>query len=174
MSGLIALLVLVVWFVIVVAVVNVFAARIKSGALRFAVVVVAIAALLPMPLMDEYMGRSEFEKLCAANSEVRVDLASAAGKTVYLASVERVKIANSWLPIYIFPWKYVDSTTGEVVVAYNVIQATGGWLGRHASEGGVPFTFVGHCQPVDIPGGTEDFAKLGVVLIKRPENRNAR
>ena len=130
-------------------------------------------ALLPMPLIDEIVGKKQFEQLCRENSMIQVDLTKAAGRTVYLADLPDVEIKDTWVRVVLKPWRFVDAGTGEVVVSYNTLMASGGKF-VHAlplSEGRVPLSFAGSCAPANRPASKQAFANLGINYIERPANK---
>ena len=125
--------------------------------------------LVPLPLVDEIVGKRQFEKLCSENGTIHMDRSKVAGKTVYLAAVPDTQIKGAWIPVVLKPWRFVDADSGEVLVSYNTLMAVGGMWTRtlRISEGNVPLTFKGYCEP----GGTVDLVKLfkeaGITQIQR-------
>jgi len=133
-----------------------------------------IAALSPLPLVDEMVGKKQFEQLCKDNSTIQVDRATAAGKTVYLAKMPDVEIKGTWVRVVLKPWRYVDAKTGEPVVSYNTLIAEGGRFIQTLgiSEGGMPLTFRGTCVPANRPGSIETFKPFGINYIEPPTTKN--
>lgn len=128
--------------------------------------------LLPMPLIDEIVGKREFERLCQENSTIKVDRETASGKTVYLADLPATQINGTWVPIRLQPWRYVDAATGEVIVSFNILQAKGGRFIRilGISEGNTPLTFDGYCAPGDSRAhAIALFKELGITDTERPK-----
>jgi hypothetical protein len=128
-------------------------------------------ALIPLPVIDEIVGKKQFERLCNENSTIQVDRAKAAGETVYLADLPDVEIKGTWVRVVLKPWRYVDSTTKEPVVSYNTLRAAGGWF-VHAlpvtGEGRVPLIFKGSCVPANRPASAQTFREFGINYIERP------
>jgi hypothetical protein len=126
-------------------------------------------AILPIPLIDEIVGGRQFEQLCKENSTIQVDRVKAAGKTVYLAKPVDIQIKDTLVPIRLKPWRFVDATTGEIVVSYNTLLAGGGIFIRTLgiSEGGAPLTFKSFCEPGGIVDPLKLFKELRVTEIER-------
>lgn len=155
MMGFFVLFLAVMWVAIVGAVVIVVTLVLPKKWWRTLVRTVLILVLIPAPLVDDYLGGKQFEELCIANSEIRV-APNSAGKTVYLQETKRTIVPGTWVPIVSTPWRFVDANTGEVLVSYNTLQASGGHFTRGLSEGGVPLTFRANCEP----GGIVDPVRL--------------
>ena len=136
---------------------------------RLPLAIVLFLVLVPLPLIDEIVGGRQFEQLCKENSTIQVNRATAVGRTVYLAQTPSVKIKGTWVRVTLQPWRYVDATTGEVVVSYNTLGARGGRFLK-ISEGHVPLTFNGYCAP----GGSRIYAdrlfkELRITQVQRSE-----
>jgi hypothetical protein len=165
-----ALFVVAAWFALTIAIGYVATIRIENKVLRFVVVLALVGVLFPLPLVDELIGKRQFEELCKENSTIQVDRASAVGKTVYLSKTSDVEIKDKWVHIVLKPWRFVDVATGEPVVSYNTLMARGGWLIRMSrlSEGSVPLTFKGSCVPDNRPASIQTFKPLGINYIEPP------
>lgn len=151
MSGLYLLAIAAAWLAIVLVLVRVLTSRIKTTGVRAIVAVLAVGLLLPLPLIDEILGKRQFEQLCRDNATIQVDRKTAVGKTVYYVLQPAVDLPGTWVRIVVNPYRYVDAATGEPVVAYNVLTAVGGRLVQAFgfSEGKVPLTFAGSCGPTE-------------------------
>ena len=140
--------------------------RALVGALLFVV-------LVPLPLADEIFGKAQFERLCEENATIHVDRARAAGRTVYLADLPDTQAPGTWLRITVTPWHFLDSKSNELVISYNVLWSAGGHFIRALglTEGGVPLTFRGYCQPkkLDLVGLDKLFKELKLTQIQRSE-----
>lgn len=90
--------------------------------------------LLPLLLIDEMVGKRQFERLCRENSTIYI-APDAKGRTVYLAETPDKVAKGTWVRIVLHPWRYVDATTGETIVSYNSFQAGGGWFMRRFFAG---------------------------------------
>lgn len=175
MTGLFALFVAAIWFVLAAGMAYGLASRIKNVPLRLVVAPVIFGMLLPLPLVDEFAGKRQFEQLCKDNATIQVDRAMAVGKTVYLEKTTDVEIRDTWVRIVMKQWRYVDVNTGEPVVSYNTLEALGGRLVQSFgfSEGRVPLTFANYyCGPKDRPASFQAFEALGIKYIEPPNLKN--
>jgi hypothetical protein len=138
---------------------------------RFPAALLFFLALIPLPLIDEIVGKRQFEKLCRENAGIHVDRAKAAGRAVYLAEVPFVDATGTWVRVVMRPWRYVDAKTGETVVSYTTLQAAGGRFVHMLplSEGRVPLTFSGHCGASGVVDPVKLFKELGITQIQRSE-----
>ncbi len=171
MMGLYVLFIAVVWLAIALAIAHAVTSRIKSEGLRTIATLMVGALLLPLPLIDEIIGKQQFEKLCKEYSTIQVDRSKAVGKTVYLATTADVEIKGKWLRILLKPWRFVDATTGETVVRYNTLTVSGGRVAQTFgfSEARVPLTFANHdCAPKNPPASAQAFEALGIKYIEPP------
>jgi|1186.fasta_scaffold15175_2 hypothetical protein len=167
MSGLIFLAVLVLW-VGIAALIAVFIFRkLPERPWRIAVAIVFFVLLIPLPLIDEIVGKGQFEQLCRENSTIQVARAKAAGKTVYLADTPPEEVKGTWVRIVLQPWRYVDATTNETVVSYNTLQAER----KFFLTALVPFTFHAYCAPSGRVDTHQLFKEIGVTQIQRSELR---
>jgi hypothetical protein len=167
MTGLLFIGLGILWFVLVCGI-AVFAFRkLPKGILSAFVSVLLFIALLPLPLIDEIVGKRQFEKLCTERATIQTDRAKAAGRTVYLAKTSSIEEEGTWVRVTVQPWRYVDAKTGETIVSYNTLQAER----RFFLTGFGLLTFDGYCAP----GGSRSsvkslFQDLGITDIKRPAN----
>lgn len=169
MTGLLLLFIAAVWIAMVVALAYATTKRIEDAVWRSVVALVLVVVLIPLPLINEIVGKHQFEQLCKDNAVIHVDRATAFGKTVYLAESTDVEIKGKWLRFVVKPWRYVDVTTGETVVSYNTLMAEGGLFFRmiRISEGGVPLIFKGSCYPSELVDLQKLFQELNVTQIQR-------
>ncbi len=174
MTGLLLLVVMVVWLVVVNWIGKFVTTKLPERWWRTPARVLILVALLPLPLVDEIIGGRQFEQLCKENSTIQVDRVKAVGKTVYLNSLPETNVQGTWVPISVHYWRFVDATTGELVVSYNTLRATGGRLIRALgiSEGNVPLTFKSSCEPKGSPASIEAFENFGITYIEPPIKKN--
>jgi hypothetical protein len=146
------------------------ASSIKFTAARWTVALVVFAVLLPLPLVDEIVGKRQFERLCKENAEIKVDRATAVGRTVYLDVRPQFDVPGTWVRVAMQPMHFVDVATRETVVSYNELRASGGMLVRlfAFSEGRAPLLFRGSCVPRDRPASAETFKPYGITYIEPP------
>ncbi len=167
MSGILLLIVAALWLLIAFFLAKAIAHVLPKVWWAYVLRVVVFLALLPLPLIDEIVGKSQFEQLCRENSTIQLDRAKTAGKTVYLADQPSIEAKGTWVSVVIQPWRYVDATTGETVVSYNTLQAGRRFFLTHFGT----LTFNGYCAP----GGRVDpvklFKEIGVTQVQRSELR---
>lgn len=173
MGGLILLFVIGLWLAFVIWLSITITKKLPIAWWRIPVGILVFAVLLPLPALDEIVGGRQFEKLCKENSTIQVDRVTAVGRTVYAAAAQTpdVEIKGTWVRVTLKPRRFVDATTGEVVVSYNRLQAVGGRFLK-ISEGHVPLTFNGTCDPGDQYTMEKLFKELKITLIRRPEKIN--
>jgi hypothetical protein len=171
MTGIYLLVVAAIWVTAVIWLSNIVTRELPVTTWRIPIALVIFAALLLLPLADEIVGGRQFEQLCKENSTIQVDRAKAIGRTVYLAELPDVEIVGKWVRIVLKQWRFVDATTHETVVSYNTLMAVGGRLIRTLgiSEGGVPLTFKGTCEPGGVVDPLKLFRELEVTQIRRSE-----
>ena len=168
MTGLLLMLVGIVWIVIVS-----FLVRFKADFIlpkppwRKVAQAGLFALLLPLPIIDEIVGGWQFARLCDANV-VRVNKETARGKTIYLeVSGYEKPIPGTWVKVWTMTSRYLDAANGEVVVSFDHLRAEGGHLFPGFDSGHDPLTFKGTCVPM----GASDkrlYAELGLTLVQRP------
>jgi hypothetical protein len=174
MSGLYLLAIAAVWLAFVAALSYALTSRIKAASLRVVVALLVAAVLLPLPLIDEILGRRQFEQLCKDNSTIQVDRKTAVGKTVYYVPQPAAEVPGAWVRIVVKPQRFVDAATGEPVVTYNELMADGGRLVQvfGISEGKVPLTFRSTCVPPNRPASVQTFKPLGINYVEPPSRNN--
>jgi hypothetical protein len=174
MSGLFLLFAGGVWAALLALLAYVLTSRIQEDVLRFVVAALVFGLLLPLPLIDELLGKREFEQLCEANATVKVDREKAVGKTVYLAPTTDTEMKDKWLRIVVKQWRFVELDTGEPVVSYDTLEAAGGRFVKAfaISEGRVPLTFANYyCGPKERPASAQAFAALGIKYVEPPTTK---
>lgn len=149
MTGLLLLFVGGLWLALAVWLSKIITSKLPPDTWRVLVAVAIFAALLPLPVLDEIVGSRQFEQLCTENAKVQVERATAVGRTVYFVPLPQVEVKGTWVRVVLQPKRFIDVTTGEIVVSYNTLIAAGGRFIRTLgiSEGGVPLTFRGTCAP---------------------------
>lgn len=170
MTGIYLLFVAALWLAFVIWFSKTVTKKLPMDTWRVPVAIVVFAAVLPLPLIDEIIGGRQFEQLCKDNAEIQVNRLTAVGKTVYLAQTPDVEIKGTWVRVVLQPRRFVDATTGELVVGYNELIAAGGLFIRTLgiSEGGMPLTFRGTCVPENRPGSVQTFKPFGINYIEPP------
>jgi hypothetical protein len=142
--------------------------KLIGGFWRMPIATVIAVSLLPLPILDEIIGRRQFEQLCKRYAYIELDRTSAVGRTVFFHSQPDVEADGAWLRIVLQPRRFDDAATGEPVVRYTTLVATGGRFMNvlGISEGGLPLTFRGTCRPEE---NLKDlFKSLGITALDRP------
>lgn len=170
MTGIVLIAIAFAWVIAVVVVTRWVARRFSSLTMKIASWMILVPALITVPLVDELIGKRQFEQLCKDNAMIHVDRETAIGKTVYFVPQPAVEVKGTWVRVVLKPQRFVDATTGDAVVTYNELMADGGWLVRTLiiSEGRVPLTFGSTCVPENRPGSVQTFQPFGIKYIEPP------
>ena len=168
MTGIYLLFVVAVWCVIVKFLTRLIMKKIPMKWQSKPLYAVFFMVLLPLPLIDEIVGKQQFEFLCKENSTIQVNKTTSIGRTVYLMPNRDIELQGTWVSISLHPWIFVDATTGETVLSYNTLRAKRK-LGIF--EGHLPLTFQGYCAPNKMPYSVKTFAALGINYIEPPLNK---
>jgi len=179
MIGIISFFVLIVWICLagwLTAVINKrITKRLPPGSeLRPLIGIALFPLVLMLPVIDEAIGMWQFKRLCQENATVYI-APDAKGRTVYSAGMQDVAVPYTWiLPIRMQRWRYVDATTGEIIVSYNQLYASPGWIFRTFFRGFArePLLFKGFYQPPNILMGKTMFKELGINYIEPPKPKN--
>ncbi len=126
MTGLFLLFVAVLWMAFVVWLSKIVTKRLPMTWWRLPVGFLVFAVLLPLPLIDEIVGRQQFEQLCKVNSTIQVDRETAGERTVYFVHQPDTEIKGTWVRIVLQPALFVDATTSKPVIRFNDLIAEGG------------------------------------------------
>jgi hypothetical protein len=112
---------------------------------------VLFIALVPLPLLDEMLGKAQFDQLCREQALAKVTVSSAVGRTVRRENLPPEAVRGLLLPVVAERWRYVDIRTNEPVLNVSALRAEGGKLVRalDASADASPLTFDGECTPHD-------------------------
>jgi hypothetical protein len=170
MTGLLLLGMAVVWLAVAAFIAVLVFRNLPKRPWRIPFALALFLLLIPLPLIDELVGERQFEQLCKVNSAIQIDRTKAARKTIYLADTPDSEVKGTWVRVVMQPRRFVDAATGEPVVSYYRLTAAGG-LFVHAfrlSEGRVPLSFKGWCEPGDQHTLKNLFKELEITLIRRP------
>ena len=130
MSGLILLAVVIPLVCGLVWLATSIASKVEKPLLRAAIKWSVLLVLLTLPLIDEIIGKYQFEVLCRANGIESADVSRARGKRVKLEIGERRLLEGTVMPIKVEDWTYRDPDTGEILFQHKDYFALGGWLMR--------------------------------------------
>lgn len=152
MTGLFLLFVAAVWLALAVSMAYAFTWQIKNVPLRTVLALIVFGVLLPLPLVDELIGKQQFESLCKKYAVVKIDEQHATNRRVLATLRKEDQFAEGTaVPIRIDPYIYRDEKTSQVLVSYYTLHAEGGWLIRSLgiSETNAPLLFRSGCSPED-------------------------
>jgi hypothetical protein len=172
MGGLIFFAVIGIWFFIVLALTNWVAKKLPTKWWKVPLSLLLFIVFLIMPVIYEIVGGWQFKRLCEVNAEIKVDKVTAVGRTVYFVPQPAFEMKNKFVRIVLKPHKFVDATTGDVVVSYNTLRANGGVLFKRISQGNVPLIFNCTCVPKNRPASVETFKPFGINYIEPPVTKN--
>ena len=167
------------WLLLDYALVRLITAQVPPKSWRPLLRIALYVVLLPLPVIDEILAKSQFEQLCRESAAIKVDRDSAKGRTVYLAPVESVPAKGTWIPMTLRQWRFEDATTRQPVLSFTAVHASGGMFVRMLplAEGKLPITFeTASCQPAASISTTEMLQEFGLRQIQRSElgNQGAR
>ena len=140
MGGLIALAVAAAWVYLVYRLSRWVGHFAGQSWLRTTAPTACFVLMLPLPFLDEIIGRLDFRALCEERAVLVVDAARIRGKTVQKVSSQTFPLKR---PIKIEQWtsKYLDATTNEELASITWLRASGGWLSRAFTESQKPAIF---------------------------------
>lgn len=167
MTGILLVFVALFWLVAAYWLARLITIKVPKQSWRVLLRAVLFLALVPLPLIDEIVGKQKFEQICREKAEISVDTQNTQGRTVWFGGSERIQTRLGMLEVVQAKRNYIDAKTQEPVYHYYRVEAKGGLLIRllGISEGGTPLLFEGLCQPKNL--ATID-AQLGLTRINRP------
>ena len=135
---------------------------------RKAALFALIAALLPLPVIDEIVGGWQFHRLCSEQETIHVDEGKIRGATIYYVPEKSIEINSAAIPIRKQNWKHIYKDSGELAFQFESYHAIGGWLVRtlHLTDGRVPLLFRDSCFPTRNPAAL--LKSLGVTVLDHP------
>lgn len=105
-------------------------------------------ALLPTLVVDELLGKAEFDRVCADRALVTLHASNLAGRRADFTEAPAEPVAGLLLPMQLHKHVLVDHVTRLPLVSFNTLESSGGKLARalhgRAAE---PLTFTGRCEP---------------------------
>jgi hypothetical protein len=167
MTGIYLLFLAIIWLAFAAGLSFIGTAKLKHSTLRIPIACLVFVAVLPLPVLDELLGKPQFEQLCKQYSAVELDTANSAGRTIWFGDSQRTELQLGAIQVSRTKRSYVDVRTQEPVYHYFRLEAKGGWLLSHLglSETGGPLLFRAVCQPKDLEAIEQ---RLGVTHINRP------
>lgn len=167
MTGIYLLFLALLWLIAVFFIAKLCTHLLPKSRWRVPIGVLLFLVLVPLPLIDEIVGKGQFEQLCRGKAEIVVDAQTTRGRTVWFGGSQQTHVRLGMLQVTQARRTYIDVKTQEPVYHYYRLEARGGLLTRSLgiAEGGTPMLFSGLCQPANLD--TID-VQLGVTRINRP------
>ena len=147
MIGLAALGLVILWLVVAAVIAWGVSRILPKQWWRSLLAIALFVVLVPLPVIDEIIGGIQFKQLCKEHDEIHVDRLKAKGRTVYLADTPDEYLHGVAVPVRVLRWRFVDATTGELIVSYDDLYAQDGWLVRFFGFWNSPVLFHGFCAP---------------------------
>jgi hypothetical protein len=127
MTGLFFITVWIVWFVICVFAALWLAKRFTSLFAKLLVGAIALAVLLPLPVLDEILAKPQMVALCKEGATLRIDAERIKGRKVRLAfEPSNEMLDDTYVPIRHTKVIFRDADSGEVLGSFDEYYATGG------------------------------------------------
>ena len=139
MIGILFVTVVGLWLWVCIALVRALMRRLSGRPWRYAVGLAAFVVLLVAPVADEILGGIRFKALCEREAVLKIDAEKVRGRTLRRFGVKLPPV-SAVLDIERWRESFVDTASGEELISYVWLRATGGWLIRalHISEGNEP------------------------------------
>ena len=129
MSGVLFLLLVVVWFALVLWMSRGLGKWLGGQRGRSLVALVTFSILAPLPLADELIGAWQFKGLCEEASQFKTEETRIKGKTVRIVVDPRhATVPYTAIPIQFSRYSYQDVRTGEELASYTEFDAGAGRL----------------------------------------------
>lgn len=135
MTGLLFFALIGLWMWACVAMTKAVTRRMRSRPWRWITAPVLLATLLVLPVVDEIVGRFQFERLCRVNGIDSADLSNAEGKKVNVEYGERSPVGGTALPVQGGEVLYRQVDTGVLLFQHWNYYSNGGWLMRYTPIG---------------------------------------
>lgn len=158
MTGFLLLAVVSLWTWACVAITKAAMRRMSSRRWRWIVGPMLFTAMFVLPVVDEIVGRSQFERLCRTNGIESADLSKNGGKKVNVEYGERSLVEGTVLPVERSAVLYRHVDTGVLLFQHWNYYSKGGWLMRHTPIG------MGASHPMFFSGNGCGFALRDRVL----------
>lgn len=149
----------VVWLFVTLKLTMLIAGLLKSEAAQWVFGLVALAVLLPLPLVDELFAQHQINALCREGAVLKIGEHGIKGRTVKVSAEPlHAEVPGVAIPVTYSKHVFRDSDTGEELGSLGWYNIKGGWLIRAlgASESNSPLTTESYCSPGE---GTHEAAK---------------
>jgi len=149
MSGLIALAVLIPFVVFLIWVSGLLTRRMQPGNWKTLLRVVIVIGVFPLMVVDEIIGKYQFEALCKANGIETIDQSLIKGKRVQIHTDYFLwkSLPGKIIPMRVTTARIKDADTGQELASFKSYSTCGGWLMRLT-----PLS-AGNCSPMLFYGG---------------------
>lgn len=185
------LLVFIVWCLITVVIARVLSRRFKTGWTRVVTFSLFVPIILVLPVLDELIGKFQFDQLCEEAKEIKIFATKPVGEELYFPD-GRWRLTSSPLPdfreinrmqaVYESMVRYeqsdlqvlgtmitirghetriFDRKSGQLLASYKIYATHGGWLGRWGSE--TPLIVRAQCLP-------QSFSSVGQRILRFSKN----
>jgi len=160
MSGIILLLVLVIWIFVTMKVTGFFVSKMHFGVTKVLMSIVLFVRMCIAPVADDIAGGFQFRALCTPENMLVYDESKVRNKRV-ITNQSTVKTINKIIPIRELTREWLDPVDGKVLITHKMYHAKGGWLSRSIGfpQGSPPYTFDGSCSSKEY---YELFEKLNI------------
>ncbi len=171
MTGLYLLFVSAIWLVGSFWISKVATSHLTSKWVRTASHLLVFLTFLLFPLLDEIFGRLEFKELCLEHSTTHVSKDISSGQAVYLADLPDIHLKNTWVPIRLQRWVFLDVGTNQPVVRYNELYPSGGRFIRTLgiTQDSKPLTFNSSCVPGAVVDPVQLLKNLKLTQVQRDD-----
>jgi len=132
MIGLIALAVLIAFVAFLIWVSGLLTRRMQPGNWKTLLRVAIVIGVFPLMVVDEIIGKYQFEALCLKENGIEsVDVSKARGKRVKFEVGEPRLLKWKMVPMDERDWLYKDADTSEILIHLKKYGADGGWLVKY-------------------------------------------
>jgi hypothetical protein len=168
MTGIFFIAIWLVWFFISFRVALFVARRFQNFFVKLVIGLLALALLLPLPLLDEILAQPQMVALCKEGAVLKIDADRIKGRKVRLAfEPSNAMVEGTYVPIRYTRVVFRDAGSGDGLGDFARYSAQGGYLirGLRISESNSPvFMRPSSCSP---PLGAEQIAaQYQFVIVK--------
>lgn len=147
MSGLFLIGVVLLWFVTVISIALILASKLKPFWIKPFVAVLVMAVLVPLPVVDEIIGKHQLKALCEKNGPKEIEFARLKNSILIVRPDSHFTVNDQILPTMGRKTIFIDKTSSKKVISFTDYDIEGGVL-IHVlgiSETSSPLTFSGGC-----------------------------
>lgn len=131
MSGILLIVVAITWFCVALVLASWAVRRFRSPIVKMLCGILILFALLVAPLIDELIGKRQFDALCQERAVLKIDAQRAKGARVQaLIQPSNVLLRGTAIPIRHSHISYRTVVGDSEVASYDTFAASGGWFIR--------------------------------------------